>query len=362
MKLLLIGFFGKTYMPYIEHYQKVLDNASAEYDVCFFERYESRSIQIDCCDHGNEYTFFGETNANSLSKIKPVLKYARFVRKLIRDNRYDKLIVFTTMPAILLSDLLLGKYAGKYIFDYRDYTYERIPSFAKRVSKIVDASAFTTFSSRGYLENLEVRGKYLLTHNITNLGSVIDHADDLRTKGILHIGFIGYVRYFDLNARLISSFSNNPKFYLDYYGNRFSDCNLEAFCETNSIENVRFHGPFQNCDKPLLYKTVDLVNSIYSLDSPEVKQAIPNRLYDAVLFKKPIIVSKGTQLSQIVEDYNLGLAIDPMHDDVCNAVEEYIRTFVPERFESDCRRFLRDAEKDLQHHMECVKAFIESST
>lgn len=50
-----------------------------------------------------------------------------------------------------------------------------------------------------------------------------------------------------------------------------------------------------------------------------------------------------------------------MHDDIRNAVEEYIRTFVPARFESDCQRFLVDAKKDLQHHMECVESFIESS-
>lgn len=346
-------------MPYIEHYQAVLDREQIPYDVTFFERYESGPTLTEKLDHGNEYTFRGETNANPISKLVPVFKYLAFVRKLIKHGEYNRLIVFTTMPAVLLSDLLLGKYRERYIFDYRDYTYEKFTFFAKRVSRIVNASAFTSFSSAGYLENFDItQEKYLLTHNITNLNCEVSHAVDLRKKPKLNIGFLGYVRYFDLNSRLISAFSNDPKYTLSYFGNRFSDCDLESFCCANNILNVSFHGPFKNEDKPTLYQQVDLINSIYSLESPEVKQAVPNRLYDAALYKKPIIVSSGTQLSEMVEKYGLGISVDPSEGNLRESVDRYVANFDSEKFECSCAVFLSDVEKDLQYHKERIKLFL----
>lgn len=37
---------------------------------------------------------------------------------------------------------------------------------------------------------------------------------------------------------------------------------------------------------------------------------MPNRLYDGILFKKPIIASKGTYLGEVVDEYGLGIVVD----------------------------------------------------
>lgn len=356
MKYLLIGFFTRTYMPYIEKYERILKKENVPYDIVFWDRDSTQTSIV--CEH-NEYTFCHITTTSTLKKIVPLFKYIYFVKQLIKTNKYDKLIVFTTIPSIFLISLLLNEYDGKYIYDYRDVTYERWLIFRKLVNTIVDHSYFTAISSKGYLNILSFNKKILLCHNISNMEYIIPTPDNIRDKAVLTIGFLGYVRYFDVNSNLIQSFKGYSNFQLKYYGTNFSNCNLKQYAESIQANNVLFYGKYNNDDKPRLYQEIDLINSIYSTDSPEVKYAIPNRLYDAVLFKKPIIASKGTYLAEIVENYGLGLVVDPYDRDIPVRVKEYIHQYNYKKFEIACNNFLDIVEKDEEKINQMLENFIK---
>lgn len=99
---------------------------------------------------------------------------------------------------------------------------------------------------------------------------------------------------------------------------------IGEYCAKGKINNVEVHGKFNNGDKPTIYENIDIINSIYGDFSLEVTTALPNRLYDALLFKKPILASKGTYLGEIVEKYSVGLAVDLGKDDINEMLLEYI--------------------------------------
>ncbi len=81
---LLIGFFGKNYMPYIQFYEEILNNEGVTYDEVFFDRTFDGLIDKMKTDNGNEYSFHKVTSANNLSKIIPTFRYLYFVKKLIK--------------------------------------------------------------------------------------------------------------------------------------------------------------------------------------------------------------------------------------------------------------------------------------
>lgn len=346
MKILLIGFFGRTYMPYIEHYERLLKSKKISYDVCFFDRSSTKYMDIKKMEFGVEYIFHHKTNANVFSKFLPAFNYINEVKRIIRKNKYDKLIVFTTMPVALMAVLLSSKYSGKFIFDYRDYTYEKIYLFRKIIENVMRKASLVCFSSKGYLTYYPKLDNYIITHNITNLESHVDFSSDLKAKSHICIGFLGYVRYFDVNSRLIKAFANERTYSLAYIGSTFSDCDLEGFCKSLNIKNVTFEGTFDNSEKPNLYEKIDIINSIYSLNSPEVKQAVPNRIYDAVLYKKPIIVAKGTYLAKLVETYGVGIVVDPFSDNMKSDICNYVLNFDNYNFLKNCNRFLEDVKND----------------
>ncbi|MBN2881013.1 glycosyltransferase family 4 protein [Candidatus Woesearchaeota archaeon] len=49
--------------------------------------------------------------------------------------------------------------------------------------------------------------------------------------------------------------------------------------------------------------------ALYNPRYPNVKLASPNKLFDAMKFGKPVIVSKGTTMSRIVEKYHCGVSV-----------------------------------------------------
>lgn len=356
MKALIIGFFSKTYMPYMQRYEKIFQENNVEYDIVTFDRDSNGKIE----QNGNTYLFKHTTGTNKLELLFLSIKYRRLIIKLLKKNKYDKLVVLTTMPGILIHRKLFKKYKDNYIFDYRDYTYEKIGVYRKIVDKIIKNSYCTLMSSKGYMKFFENKDKIIITHNISNEEYQEEKAIDLREKENLNIGFLGYVRYFDVNSKLINAFKNSDKISFTYVGLPFRDCDLEGFCKENNIQNVKFMGRYENSEKAKLYKDIDIINSIYSLDSEEVQPAIPNRLYDAALFKKPIITAKGTYLAQIVEEYQLGFSIDVYQEDIQKALENYLNNFNAQEFTKRCNQFLEEIYQDEKKCNEATKNFVQA--
>ncbi|WPC43284.1 hypothetical protein [Clostridium sp. JS66] len=343
MKILLIGFFTRTYMPYLNKYEKLLKDQNIDYDILFFDRdTTSDKLLIE----RNEYTYCHMTTTSRLKKMLPVFRYKKILVNLIKKNKYDKLIIFTTMPAILIKSSLLNEYKGKYIYDYRDATYEHYSFFKKWVNDIINCSSLTVMSSRGFLNFLNDNKKIVFNHNISNISDRESLAEDLQRISTINIGFLGYVRYFDVNSVLIRGLKNDSKYTLTYIGVPFSDCDLKRYADEIGAQNVTVIGKYDNNNKARLYSNIHIINSMYSLNSSEVQYAIPNRLYDAALFKKPLMTTKGTYLSEVVKKYGLGFSVDPFNDDIKEVINDYIRNFDPEKFSIKCEKFLLEVFED----------------
>lgn len=352
MKVLVVGFYTKTYMPYIYKYEDLLKQNHIEYDVVCFDRNTTmKSEKV-----GNVFLYGRKLGVNRREKIIPYIDYSRFVKLIIKSHHYDKIIVLTTIPAVLLFRVLTKKYKNNYIFDFRDFTFEYLNWYKNAVDKIIDRSFHTFISSKGFLHFLKDSKKISLIHNISNENR--EKETSAITDNPIKIGFVGYVRYYDVNIALIQALKNESDMSLEYYGTIYVDCDLPGYVEKNHINNVHFYGDFDNQDKPDLYEGITLINSIYSLDSKEVEFAIPNRLYDAALYKRPIIVAAGTYLAEVVEKYELGLIVDVKKDDLKGVIRSYIACFDQTRFLEHCEMFLTDVRKDDIEFCEMLERFL----
>jgi len=175
----------------------------------------------------------------------------------------------------------------------------------------------------------------------------------------LTIGFVGGIRYFDINKKIIDAFANNKMFNLMYVGKKHPGCDLEKYCNVRSIKNVRFLPAYHDEGKPQIYKDIDIINSIYGNSTMEVRTALPNKLYDAVLYKKPILVSKGTFLGEVIGEYNLGLAVDSL-DGIDNALVKYLECFDETLFLNGCEKFLHLVYKEQEEALESFNKFINA--
>lgn len=353
MKICIIGHTERNYLPYMEKYIRFFEENDVSYDIICWEREEGKRPM-----DSHEHNYFEKVKEGALNKLLSYARFRRHVLSILEKEHYDKIIVLTTVPAIVLSRWLRKNYSGRYLFDFRDYSFEKFSYYRKMVDNLIASSEITTISSKGFLDFLSKNDKILLNHNISS-AQPFEEAPDLKNKQVINIGFIGGVRYYEENTFLIEKLKNTFRYQLWYIGKPTPNCDLPSYCKQNSVTNVSFVGKYDNSQKPELYKNIDMINSIYGDDSLEVTTALPNRLYEACLFKKPIISSKGTYLGEIIQEYDLGLVVNVEDDDVLTMINEYVEGFNSEKFLDGCHRFLKMVSNDEEILYKALQKFIE---
>lgn len=325
VRVLIADTVAREKATYLEQYEKIFKDNGIYYDLFLWDRDADASTE----KIGNCFWFHKKCTAgggNKFKKIIPMFKYQKKLREIIKEGNYSHLVLINSLAPVMIADLVLNKYKSRYILDVRDYTYEKYSWYLKIMRQLIESSFFTSISSRGFIKFLGESDKFIVTHNISNINKAVkttNTTNNLKNKDVISIGFVGNVRYFEENKKLIKVL-DNQKFKLLYIGSIDEGCDIGEYCAKGKINNVEVHGKFNNGDKPTIYENIDIINSIYGDFSLEVTTALPNRLYDALLFKKTILASKGTYLGEIVEKYSVGLAVDLGKDDINEMLLEYI--------------------------------------
>lgn len=339
MKVLIVDTVPRERATYLSYYLNACEELNIEYDRFIWDRSQDGEIE----HAGHEIVYHGrgyDGNVSKLKKLYPLYKYRRALKNAIREGRYTHMILVNTIAPVILVDFIRRNFKDRYIMDIRDYTYEKWSLYKKCVDQLVEDSAFSVISSMGFYRFLNYNSKIIVAHNISNVNDTCKEVT-LGKREKNTIGFVGYVRYKEENLKLIESFKNSNRYQLLYAGGVTEGCNLQEVCRENGVNNVSFLGKFDNEKKGTIYSQIDIINSLYGSFSLEVMTAIPNRYYDALIFKKPIIASKGTFLGELVEEKKIGIAIDVFRDDVIKKVDDYIDRFDKIAFEKSCNEELK---------------------
>lgn len=75
-------------------------------------------------------------------------------------------------------------------------------------------------------------------------------------------------------------------------------------------DNITFYGELKYQDVLSLEQQCDIMTAIYDPRTPNHKYAAPNKFYEALMLKKPLIMMRDTGMDSYVEEYKLGEVID----------------------------------------------------
>ena len=119
MKIGLIGFSTRNYIPYIEYYENIFKSNNISYECIFWDRFNNDNTK----KKSNEYTIHVvcKPGMNKLRKIFPMYKFKMELERIIEKEQYTHLVVLTTVPGVLIWKKLLAGFKNKYILDIRDY-------------------------------------------------------------------------------------------------------------------------------------------------------------------------------------------------------------------------------------------------
>ena len=173
----------------------------------------------------------------------------------------------------------------------------------KRYEELVITS--TEFYDK-YFHNFVDKSKVFYMPNVPDLSAFRTYTK--KNEGDFTVGFIGSIRYIEQMKNLIEA-SQQGNFHVLIAGFEDDPHEIESLC--TGKDNIEWVGTFNFLqDVAGLYSKCDVIYSVYNADMSNVRVALPNKLYESVYCRLPIIVARGTYLERIVDDWGVGVGVD----------------------------------------------------
>lgn len=327
--------------PYFEKYKIALEKSGQSYELILWDR------KGDTQDYPENCHVYRE-KISGLNKIKKAFayrRYAKFVQNILKNKKYDKLILLTTFSAFMLGKKI-KEYKHNYIFDLRDLTCENNLFFRKKVERIIKNSTITVISSDGFRDVLP-DFDYVRAHNLSGENERV--TDKQKQLGVIKVGYAGVTRGDEFNKRLIQIFGGDKRFELVLMGDGIDSESVKEFA--NSYQNITVRGRYQNDEKAKLYATCDMLINM-NIASFNGKRLTANKYYDGLLFGLVQIARADEYTGALVSCKELGVALDFSDKEFAEKVYEYYTSL-------DMTKFLQKANDELDRVKEQNEIFIE---
>lgn len=341
------------YAPYVRIYTRILQENNVDYQIISWNR-DGKDAQ-----EGLQYEENIHANNGSAS-FSAYRRYIAFIKKVVIENGFDKLIVFGPQMTCLLSTFLMRKFKGKFLIDYRDLSIEQKPGFRQLFALMTKMSYANVVSSPGFIRCLPKRN-YYLSHNFDvdavrqNIG--LRDENGFGSSDNIDILTIGGIRDFSSNVEVVKALANDKNFSVRFIGSGGGATELASYSEEHGINNVSFKGFYQKHEEAGYVRSTTFMNIFY----PRVithDTALSNRFYNSLIYRKPMIVTKDTIQGDYAETYNVGVALAD-----CSNLKNALKTFIcqdynayAERCDNLLQGFLNDQERFEKLVCEFVKS------
>lgn len=257
------------------------------------------------------------TSQQILKRIFISFKFLQFLLKIVKNKHYQ-FIYAEGLDILILIKLCSLKRKVSYILEVADLRESYLGNKLKNkllnnltslLFKKVDILVITSekFYEKYFCRYVS-KEKVVYIPNIPDLNVFKNYIKKEKKK--FTVGFIGGIRYLTQMKLLVDACEGlDIEVLFAGAGSTLKEYEeIEKYCTKKDY--VIFTGKYNYKDEIAeLYSKVDCVFSAYDNTNPNVKIALPNKLYESIYCELPIIVSKETYLSEIVEKLNIGVSI-----------------------------------------------------
>ncbi len=353
----MIGFIvpgNRKYTPYIENYINVFKANHVPFRILSWNRNGISEADVD---------FSYPYPADDFDRKRMLLGYLRFTRACkgyIRKNGIDRLVILTAAPAFFLTSGYLKKFRNRFILDIRDDSpfIRRFPETFRRICHMAQT---VVVSSEHYSE--WTGRETVLCHN-ADLGLLKKHKDDAvlprEENDPVRITYAGIMIEGDCNIRMLETLKNDPRFLFTYIGKDSPDKQkIAEYTKNHSISNACFEGIYEKTRIVNIYQNkADLINILRN-DTRVNRDAVPNKMYEAVLAGRPLLVYHHNQaIVRYVNQYHLGIVIpESIETNLGDYLYSAYRQFDLDEYAKGRSEFLNRVCEDMDRFAGKVKQF-----
>lgn len=340
------------YAPYVRIYTRILQENNVEYQIISWNR-DGKDTK-----EGIQYEENINVNNGSAS-FSAYRRYIAFIKKVVKEVGFDRLIVFGPQMTCLLATFLMRKFKGDFLIDYRDLSIEQKPGFRQLFALMTKMSYANVVSSPGFIRCLPKRD-YYLSHNFDvdavrqNIG--LRNPNGFGSSDNIDILTIGGIRDFSSNVEVVKALANDKNFSIRFVGSGGGATQLAAYSEEHGIDNISFKGFYQKHEEVGYVQSSTFMNIFY----PRVithDTALSNRFYNSLIYRKPMIVTKDTVQGDYAEKYNVGVALAD-----CSNLKNALKTFMCQDYNAyaeRCDKLLQDFLNDQERFERLVYEFVK---
>ena len=300
----------------------------------------SRGIEKQYIQMDFKFKIIGEySNSTPFRKRIPILFNGISSILNLYKNQSDIIYYLFQLDIALAFNTLYP--FSKYIYEEYDlmHTYiknQPVKCILELLDKlIIRKSILSAFTSEGFIKyhfgDYKIHNTILIPNRLNKdiLKLPYKTKEHICMRNI-KIGFVGGARFKSIYHFADSFCKNFPEFEFHFFGFIAKESDFHTL---NKHSNCYFHGAFKNPDDlPSIYGQIDLVLSTYDVEFENVRYAEPNKLYEAIYFEVPIIVSKGTFLEQKISKLGIGYSIDPLNE---SDITQFVRNL---SYDSICEK------------------------
>ncbi len=273
-----------------------------------------------------------ESSGRYLSRL---MSYAKAMGALWRCRRQVEadVVVVNNIDVLLLEILLrvLTLRSAKLVLEVSDllqYVFSR--GVVAKVFRAIDRTVVRLFVDRLVVTSGKYydvyysrffRGPHLVLENKPLRTNVPERIERGARSGRIVIGVVGLIYQAAPIQALFDAVKDNDSVEVQIYGRLYDAQNskslIESYCARQS--NIVYKGSYDFFkDAARIYGGLDLLYVSYDTAESMLNNrvALPNKLYEAMYFRVPIIASRGTYLAERVLATRVGYEID------CGSVEQ----------------------------------------
>jgi len=251
---------------------------------------------------------------DGLKSIKSYLGFQWSIFKWLIANRqqYDVIHAcdFDTAFTSTIANLFLKK---KFIFDIFDYIAgERQTIIQKTLCRlqnaIINRADVTIICTEERQKQIQpsIPKKLVVIHNTPPKSGLCQQFRPPRN--LIKICYVGILQDYRLLEEIPEFFIKHPEFEFHIGGfGKFESLYQDL---SHKYPNIKYYGRLQYQDTLKLECECDIMLAIYDPAIENHIFAAPNKFYEALMLGKPLIMAKGTGMSQLIEQYQLGETIE----------------------------------------------------
>ena len=230
-----------------------------------------------------------------------------------RDYKIIHACDFDTVIPALLAKFFLAKTVIYDIFDFYADHIRRTPKFIKNIIRSIDIWAINRAdaliladpSRKDQIQGANPRKMAVIYNSPEDIRKQISNRKTGSSFSVVYVGLLQLERGL---GELLQVMQNHPSWSLDLAG--FGGDREFILERANSLKNVIWHGRVAYEKAMELSAKADVLIATYDPAIPNHRYSSPNKLFEAMMLGKPIVVAKGTNMDGIVKKWNLGLLID----------------------------------------------------